>query len=170
MKTLLFVFALGITASYAQTSVNDSRKDLIANLSSTADYATFTNALNQSGLSQTLRANGPFTIFAPTDAAFAKVPSLDELMKSENKPKLIKLLSNHVLTGKYTAQSIREAIEKGQGKATFKTLGGGTLTAALSENAVLITDEAGSTSRVIMPDQNSDNGIIHIIDTVDQTK
>ncbi|MDQ1088870.1 MULTISPECIES: fasciclin domain-containing protein [unclassified Siphonobacter] len=170
MKKLVVLFLFSATVSFAQSSVDDSRKDLVSNLSSTSDYSMFTNALNVSGLSQTIKSNGPFTLFAPTDKAFEKMNSSEDLMKTENKEKLTKLLSNHILTGKYTSKSIKEAIEQGKGKAEFKTLSGGTVVASLSDNAILLTDEAGNTSRVTMPDQNSENGIIHIIDTAGMAK
>lgn len=170
MKRLLIVLMFSATMSYAQTSVNDSRKDLVSNLSSTGDYSMFTNALNVSGLSQTIKSNGPFTIFAPTDKTFEKMASSEELVKSENKEQLTKMLSNHILTGKYTAKSIKEAIEQGQGKAEFKTLSGGTVVASLSEDSILLTDEAGHTSKVSMPDQNSENGIIHVVETAGTAK
>lgn len=170
MKKLLILLMFSASVTYAQTSVDDSRKDLVSNLSSTGDYSMFTNALNVTGLSQTIKSNGPFTLFAPTDKAFEKTQASEELMKSENKEQLTKLLSNHILTGKYTSKSIKEAIEQGKGKAEFKTLSGGTIVASLSDNSILLTDESGTTSRVSMPDQNSENGIIHVVDTAGTSK
>ena len=117
---------------------------------------------------ETLKGAGPFTVFAPTNAAFDKLPAgtVDTLVKPENKKKLAGILTYHVVAGKQDAASIAKAIEDGKGKATFKTVAGGTLTATKEGNDIILTDEKGGKSKVTIADVMQSNGVIHVVDSV----
>lgn len=164
MKKLMMLLLLGSTPAIAQ----DATKNLIGNLSSTADYSIFVNALNLSGVSQTLRSGGPYTVLAPNDFSYYKLAagSLDKLLKAENRDLLTKVMSYHIIPGKYTVANIREAISNGNGKATLKTIGGSTLLATQIEGGILLTDENGNSAKIVVPDQVAENGIFHGVDTV----
>ena len=143
-------------------------KDIIDNAVNSKDHTTLVAAVKAAGLVETLKGTGPFTVFAPTNAAFDKLPAgtVDNLLKPENKEKLKKILTYHVVAGKEDAASIVRKIEDGKGKATFKTVSGGTLTASKSGDVVTLTDEKGGASRVTIADVNQSNGVIHVVDTV----
>ena len=125
-------------------------------------------AVKAAGLVETLQGKGPFTVFAPTNAAFDKLPkgTVETLLKPENKKMLQTILTYHVLAGKMNASDIAVAIKKGGGKATLKTVSGGTLTAWMKGSAVYLTDENGKSAKVTIADVNQSNGIIHVIDAV----
>lgn len=143
-------------------------KDIIDNAVNSKDHTTLVAAVKAAGLVETLKGAGPFTVFAPTNAAFEKLPAgtVDTLLKPENKEKLKKILTYHVVAGKEDAASIVKKIEDGKGKATFKTVSGGTLTASKSGDVVTLTDEKGGASRVTIANVNQSNGVIHVVDTV----
>ena len=164
MKKLIVLLLLGASPTMAQ----DATKNLIGNLSSTADYSIFVNALNLSGVSQTLRTGGPYTVFAPNDFSHYKLAagSLDKLLKAENRDLLAKVMSYHVVAGKYTVANLKEAIAAGNGKTTLKTLGGSTLLATQIEGGILLTDENGNSAKIVVADQVAENGIFHGVDTV----
>ncbi len=143
-------------------------KDIIDNAVNSKDHTTLVAAVKAADLVETLKGAGPFTVFAPTNAAFDKVPkaTLDTLMKPESKKALAGILTYHVVAGKQDAASIAKAIEEGKGKATFKTVAGGTLTAAMEGGKVVLTDEKGGKSTVTIADVMQSNGVIHVVDTV----
>ena len=143
-------------------------KDIVDNAVNSADHTTLVAAVKAADLVATLKSKGPFTVFAPTNAAFVKLPAgtVDTLVKPENKATLTKILTYHVVAGNYDSKKIVKAIKKGNGKATFKTVSGGTLTASLSGKSVIITDEKGGTSTVTIADVKQSNGVIHVVDTV----
>lgn len=143
-------------------------KDIIDNAVNSKDHTTLVAAVKAAGLVETLKGTGPFTVFAPTNAAFDKLPAgtVDTLLEPENKEKLKKILTYHVVAAKEDAASIVKKIEDGKGKATFKTVSGGTLTASKSGDVVTLTDEKGGASRVTIADVNQSNGVIHVVDTV----
>ncbi len=143
-------------------------KDIIDNAVNSKDHTTLVAAVKAAGLVETLKGTGPFTVFAPTNEAFEKVPkaALDNLMKPENKKTLTGVLTYHVVPGKHDAASIAKAIAEGGGKATFKTVAGGTLTASLEGKDVILTDEKGGKSKVTIADVMQSNGVIHVVDTV----
>lgn len=143
-------------------------RDIVDNAVNSKDHTTLVTAVKAAGLVETLKGTGPFTVFAPTNAAFDKLPAgtVESLVKPENKSKLTGILTYHVVAGKNDAAAIIKAIEAGGGKATFKTVAGGTLTAAKSGDAVVLTDAKGGTSRVTIADVNQSNGVIHVVDTV----
>ncbi|MFZ0597607.1 MAG: fasciclin domain-containing protein, partial [Flavobacterium sp.] len=117
---------------------------------------------------ETLQSKGPFTVFAPTNAAFDKLPAgtVTTLLKPENKQMLQTILTYHVVAGKMNASGIAKAIKAGKGKATLKTVSGGTLTAWMDGKDLYISDESGSKAKVTIADVNQSNGVIHVVDTV----
>jgi uncharacterized surface protein with fasciclin (FAS1) repeats len=143
-------------------------KDIIDNAVNSKDHTTLVAAVKAAGLVDTLKGAGPFTVFAPTNAAFEKLPkgTVDTLLKPENKKTLTGILTYHVVAGKQDAASIVKAIEAGGGKATFKTVAGGTLTASLDGKDVILTDEKGGKSKVTTADVMQSNGVIHVVDSV----
>jgi uncharacterized surface protein with fasciclin (FAS1) repeats len=143
-------------------------KDIIDNAVNSKDHTTLVAAVKAADLVETLKGAGPFTVFAPTNAAFDKVPkaTLDNLLKPESKKALTGILTYHVVAGKHDAASISKAITDGNGKASFKTVAGGTLTAAKEGNDVVLTDEKGGKSKVTIADVMQSNGVIHVVDTV----
>jgi uncharacterized surface protein with fasciclin (FAS1) repeats len=143
-------------------------KDIIDNAVNSKDHTTLVAAVKAAGLVDTLKGAGPFTVFAPTNAAFEKLPkgTVDTLLKPESKATLSKILTYHVVAGKQDAASIAKAIEEGKGKATFKTVSGGTLTAMMEGKDVILTDEKGGKSKVTIADVMQSNGVIHVVDTV----
>lgn len=133
-----------------------------------AAFSTLTKAVQAADLAGPLGGTGPFTIFAPTNDAFAKLPdgTLDTLTKPENKAALTSLLSYHVVSGAVTSADIAKQIQAGGGKATLTTVSGGTLTASMDGNDVVLTDAKGGKSRVVVTDVKASNGIVHAVDTV----
>jgi uncharacterized surface protein with fasciclin (FAS1) repeats len=125
-------------------------------------------AVKAAGLVETLQGTGPFTVFAPTNAAFDKLPkgTVETLLKPENKSLLTSVLTYHVIAGKYNATDIVAAIKKGNGKATFTTVQGGTLTAVMKGKNVVLVDAKGGMATVTIKDVNQSNGVIHVIDTI----
>ncbi len=147
-------------------------KDIIDNAVNSKDHTTLVAAVKAAGLVETLKGPGPFTVFAPTNEAFAKLPkgTVDTLLKPENKPTLSKILTYHVVAGTMTANDIVSAIKTGKGKASLKTVAGGMLTAKMNGSNVTITDEKGTVSTVKIADVVQKNGVIHSVDTVVQPK
>jgi uncharacterized surface protein with fasciclin (FAS1) repeats len=143
-------------------------KDIIDNAVNSKDHTTLVAAVKAAGLVDTLKGKGPFTVFAPTNAAFAKLPAgtVDTLVKPENKATLTKILTYHVVAGKVDAKSLMELIKKDGGKTTVKTVSGGSLVAYVKDGKVGITDEKGGTAWVTTADVNQSNGVIHVVDAV----
>lgn len=143
-------------------------KNIIENAMNSADHTTLVAAVKAAGLVETLQGKGPFTVFAPVNAAFEKLPkgTVESLLKPENKALLTSVLTYHVVAGKHNAADIMKAIKDGGGKATWTTVQGGKLTAWIKKGKVGLTDEKGNTSWVTIADVNQSNGVIHVIDTV----
>ncbi len=143
-------------------------KTIVENASAAPNLTTLVAAVKAAGLVETLSSAGPFTVFAPTNDAFAKLPAgtVDELVKPENKETLTKILTYHVVAGKLAAADVLAAIEAGGGKATLTTVAGETLTAAVVDGKVVLTDAKGGTSTVTQTDVFQSNGVVHVIDTV----
>jgi len=143
-------------------------KDIIDNAVNSKDHTTLVAAVKAAGLVDTLKGPGPFTVFAPTNAAFAALPAgtVDTLLKPENKPALTKVLTYHVVAGKMDAASLSKAVMAGGGKATLKTVSGGTLTAMASGGNVTVMDESGGVANVTIGDVMQSNGVIHVVDKV----
>lgn len=143
-------------------------KDIVDNAVNSADHTTLVAAVKAAGLVDTLKGKGPFTVFAPTNAAFDKLPAgtVDMLVKPENKATLTNILTYHVVAGRMDSKAIMKAIKKGKGSARLKTVSGGTLTATMSGKNLILRDEQGGTSMVSIADVRQSNGVIHVVDTV----
>lgn len=143
-------------------------KNIVENAVNSKDHTTLVAAVKAAGLVETLQSEGPFTVFAPTDAAFAKLPAgtVDNLVKPENKEMLTKILTYHVLPGKYSSKQVWAAVKAGNGKAMMKTVAGEELTFWTKGNDLYVTDAKGNKAKVTIADVNQSNGVIHVIDTV----
>jgi uncharacterized surface protein with fasciclin (FAS1) repeats len=137
-------------------------------ITASKNHSTLLAALKSAGLVETLAGAGPFTVFAPTNDAFAKIPAagLEVLLKPEYKAALTKILTGHVVSGTLKSQDVLEAIKTGGGKAILTTLSGDKITATEEKGKIKITDAAGNIAHISMADTNADNGIIHSIDAV----
>lgn len=143
-------------------------KNIVENAVNSKDHTTLVAAVKAGGLVQTLEGTGPFTVFAPTNEAFDKLPAgtVDTLLKPENKDQLDKVLTYHVVAGKVSSLDLIKMIKRGNGKAELKTVEGGTLTATLQGGKVMLTDEKGGMATVTIADVNQSNGVIHVVDSV----
>jgi uncharacterized surface protein with fasciclin (FAS1) repeats len=143
-------------------------KNIIENAVNSKDHTTLVAAVKAAGLVDTLEGPGPFTVFAPTNEAFEKLPAgtVDTLLKPENKDTLVKILTYHVVPGKVSAKDLKKLIKAGGGKATIKTVQGEDLTAAIEGGKVVLTDAKGGKSTVTIADVYQSNGVIHVVDTV----
>lgn len=173
MKRLVLVFAIAVLALSAnvvsaQKDNKMAKKDIVDVAMSSADHTTLVAAVKAAGLVDTLKGDGPFTVFAPTNAAFGALPAgtVDTLLKPENKGTLTSVLTYHVVAGKFTAKDVLKAIKDGNGKAALKTVQGGTLTATTDGKSVMLTDEKGNMATVTAVDLKGSNGVIHVIDKV----
>ena len=186
MKSLLalVVLALGVAfgASSASAQMMDNKsgnpmvggaamyktKNIVENAVNSKDHTTLVAAVQAAGLVDTLKSAGPFTVFAPTNSAFDKLPAgtVEMVLKPENKATLVKILTYHVVAGNMDSKAIAKAIKKGKGKAEFKTVSGGKLWASMNGKTLVLTDEKGGQSRVTIADVRQSNGVIHVVDTV----
>ncbi|MBB4801757.1 putative surface protein with fasciclin (FAS1) repeats [Flavobacterium nitrogenifigens] len=143
-------------------------KNIIENAVNSKDHTTLVAAVKAAGLVETLQGKGPFTVFAPTNEAFGKLPAgtVDNLLKPENMKMLQTILTYHVVAGKMNSSDIEKVIKAGKGKAVLKTVSGGTLTAWMEGKDLYISDENGNKSKVSIADVNQSNGVIHVVDTV----
>jgi uncharacterized surface protein with fasciclin (FAS1) repeats len=143
-------------------------KDIVSNAVNSADHTTLVAAVKAAGLVETLQSPGPFTVFAPTNEAFAKLPAgtVETLLKPENKETLTRVLTYHVVAGKMSSRDLWKAIKAGNGTAKLKTVSGGWLKASVSGKDILLTDEKGGMSKVTIADVNQSNGVIHVVDSV----
>ncbi|CAC9977081.1 fasciclin domain-containing protein [Flavobacterium sp. WLB] len=179
MKTRNFLAAAILTLSFGFTSFAQKtvmvggaamypNKNIIENAVNSKDHTTLVAAVKAADLVETLQGKGPFTVFAPTNAAFDKLPAgtVETLLKPENKKMLQTILTYHVAVGKWNASDIAKAIKAGKGKATIKTVSGGTLTAWMKGKDLYISDENGGEAKVTIADVNQSNGVIHVVDAV----
>lgn len=145
-----------------------ANKNIIENAINSKDHTTLVAAVKAAGLVDTLEGAGPFTVFAPTNEAFAKLPAgtVDTLLKPENKDTLVKILTYHVVAGKYTAAKLKKEVEKGGGTATLKTVQGEPLTFTMDGSDLVVKDEKGDTAHITTANVMQSNGVIHVIDTV----
>ncbi|MBD0725903.1 fasciclin [Flavobacterium sp. L1I52] len=173
LSVAFFALVFGVN-SFAQKTVMVGgapmypTKNIIENAVNSKDHTTLVAAVKAAGLVETLQGKGPFTVFAPTNAAFDKLPkgTVETLLKPENLKMLQNILTYHVVAGKMNASDIAKAIKAGNGKAILKTVSGGTLTAWMKGKKLYITDEKGGMSEVTIADVNQSNGVIHVVDTV----
>ncbi len=145
-----------------------ANKTIVENAINSPIHKTLVAAVKAAGLVDTLNSKGPFTVFAPTDDAFAKLPAgtVDTLVKPENKDTLVKILTYHVVPGKIDAKKLMKDIKKGGGKAMLKTVQGEELTFSMSGDSIVITDAKGGTANITTADVFQSNGVIHVIDAV----
>jgi len=143
-------------------------KDIVDNAVNSKDHTTLVAAVKAAGLVDTLKGKGPFTVFAPVDAAFAALPAgtVDTLLKPENKAQLRKVLTYHVVMGKLDSGALMKAIDAGSGKAMLTAVSGGMLTATRSGNTIMVADDSGGTAKVTIADVVQSNGVIHVVDKV----
>lgn len=143
-------------------------KDIVDNAVNSKDHTTLVAAVKAAGLVETLKGAGPFTVFAPTDAAFAKLPAgtVDTLVKPENKAMLTKILTYHVVPGRLTAADIAADAKAHDGKATLTTVQGEKLTAWQKGKDWYLTDAKGGSSKITIANVMQSNGVIHVVDTV----
>ena len=143
-------------------------KTIVENAVNSKDHTTLVAAVKAADLVGTLSGPGPFTVFAPTNAAFAKLPAgtVDTLVKPENKPTLTNILTYHVVAGTMTSKQIAAAIKAGGGKATLTTVQGEPLTASMMGKTLMLTDAKGGNSHVTIKEVMQSNGVIHVVDTV----
>ena len=143
-------------------------KNIIENAVNSKDHTTLVVAIKAAGLVDTLSGAGPFTVFAPTNEAFAKLPAgtVDTLVKPESKATLTKILTYHVVAGNFDAKAVAKMIADGKGKAEIKTVQGGKLVASMKGTDLILTDAKGGMAKVTIADVHQSNGVIHVIDTV----
>ncbi|KYG79105.1 fasciclin [Roseivirga ehrenbergii] len=172
---MIAFFAIGANSIQAQSTVMVGgekmfpMKNIIENAINSKDHTTLVAAVKAAGLVETLQGAGPFTVFAPTNAAFNKLPegTVATLLKPENKQMLTQVLTYHVVAGKMDSKAIMKAIKKGNGMAELKTVSGGVLVAKMNgEKNITITDEKGNSSNISLYDVYQSNGVIHVIDSV----
>lgn len=143
-------------------------KDIIDNAVNSKDHTTLVAAIKAAGLVETLKGEGPFTVFAPTNEAFDKLPAgtVETLVKPESKETLTKILTYHVVAGNMDSKAIAAAIKSGNGKAEFTTVQGEKLSASMKGKKLILKDAKGGMSTVTIADVNQKNGVIHVVDTV----
>ena len=169
---LAAALSVGAVSAIAQVTVGGApmyaTKDIIDNAVNSKDHTTLVAAVKAAGLVETLKGPGPFTVFAPTNAAFAALPAgtVDTLLKPENKGTLTTILTYHVVAGKVDAKSLMKMIDDGKGMASLKTVAGGTLVAKSTGGMVTVTDEKGGSANVTIADVYQSNGVIHVVDKV----
>jgi uncharacterized surface protein with fasciclin (FAS1) repeats len=161
-------FVLCTTSALAKDKTTVSAKDIVDFAAETPDFSTLVTAVKAANLVDTLKGPGPFTVFAPTNDAFGKLPAgtVGNLVKPENQDTLSKILTYHVVAGRITSKQLIGLIKKGHGKTAVKTVEGATLTASLLQKKVILTDEKGGTATLTKADIVLKNGVIHVIDTV----
>ena len=172
---MITFFTIGANSIQAQSTVMVGgekmypMKNIIENAVNSKDHTTLVAAVKAAGLVETLQGAGPFTVFAPTNAAFNKLPegTVATLLKPENKQMLTQILTYHVVAGRMDSKAIMKAIKKGNGMAELITVSGGVLIAKMNgEKNITITDEKGNSSNISLYDVYQSNGVIHIIDSV----
>ena len=161
LSVMLFAVVLSMSA-FSQG------KDVVDIAIGSADHTTLVAAVKAADLVTTLKGKGPFTVFAPTNAAFGKLPAgtVESLLKPENKAKLAKILTYHVVSGNLDAAAVVAAIKSGNGKAVLTTVSGGKLTGSMENGKVKLTDEKGKSAFVTTADLKGTNGVVHVIDGV----
>ena len=183
--TILAIGAFFTNASFAQMNKMDKMdkmektvrvggaamypsKNIVENAVNSKDHTTLVAAVKAAGLVETLQSAGPFTVFAPTNAAFKMLPAgtVDNLLKPENKSALAGVLTYHVVSGKYNASDLAKLIREGHGKAMLTTVAGGKLWVMMKGKNIVVKDEKGGMAKVTIKDVNQSNGVIHVINHV----
>ena len=180
MKKIRIAAMLMASAFFATSSIAQEKtvmvggaamypsKNIVENAVNSKDHTTLVAAVKAAGLVETLQSAGPFTVFAPTNAAFDLLPAgtVDNLVKPENKATLTTILTYHVVSGKFNAKDIAKLIKNGNGTAELTTVAGGKLYAMMEGKKLVLKDEAGNKSYVTISDVNQSNGVIHVVDHV----
>ena len=180
MKKMIAGLLFGVVALAATAAMAGSRnsvvggqemfpaKDIIDNAVNSADHTTLVAAVKAARLVDTLKGAGPFTVFAPTNEAFAKLPAgaVENLLKPENRDALTKVLTYHVVAGRLSAMDLQQQIHAGNGHAELKTVSGGTLVVMMQGKNIVLKDEKGGMSTVTIPNVFQSNGVIHVVDSV----
>ena len=174
LAAMISVSALSGAAVYAQENPEVggaamfADKNIIENAVNSKDHTTLVAAVKAAGLVETLECKGPFTVFAPTNEAFAKLPAgtVDTLLKPENKAKLTKILTCHVVSGDIMASAVKKMVKDAGGEYDIKTVGGCVIKAMTKGNKFTLTYEAGGTAHVTIADVKQSNGVIHVVDAV----
>lgn len=180
-KLMIFALAFSISIFNLQAQCNSSKAKLVKTSYSengepdvvdiaigSKAHTTLVAAVKAAGLVETLKGAGPFTIFAPTNAAFDKLPdgTVNTLLRPENKDQLVKILTYHVIAGKFMAADVVKAIQAGGGKVTLETVSGDEITVTMKDENVVLKDENGNYSIISATDLEGSNGVIHVIDSV----
>lgn len=167
-RFLLRTAAAALLIAMPSVASSAPKGNIIAAAQTSPDHKTLVVAIKAAKLVDDLANKGPLTVFAPTDAAFAELPTgtLDTLLQPQNRDQLAKILTYHVVPGQVTAAAIVQLINQGGGQATLTTLEGSTLTAKLVDGKVVVTDESGGTATVVTADLSQSNGVIHVTDGV----
>lgn len=165
MKKTVLILAM---LTFCFTAVSTAQSDVVDVAVSSKDHTTLVAAVKAADLVNTLKGEGPFTIFAPTNTAFEALPkgTLASLLKPEAKSKLSAILTYHVVAGNFKAADVIAAIKKGGGKFVINTVNGGSLTASLKGENVILTDANGNVATITATDLKASNGVIHVIDSV----
>ncbi|HEY8895915.1 MAG TPA: fasciclin domain-containing protein [Niastella sp.] len=174
---MLIAAALFMNASFAQKMEKTvdvggapmyPSKNIVQNAVNSKDHTTLVAAVKAAGLVETLQSPGPFTVFAPTNAAFDMLPkgTVETLLKPENKATLTSILTYHVVAGKLDSKELARLIKAGNGKAALKTVAGGKLWASMKGNKIMLTDEKGGMATITISNVYQSNGVIHVIDHV----
>ncbi|WP_395626674.1 fasciclin domain-containing protein [Daejeonella sp.] len=160
--------ALTLFAALSIAFSASAQKTIVDVAVGSSDHTTLVAAVKAADLVAALQSAGPFTVFAPTNAAFAKLPkgTVETLLKAENKATLAKILTYHVVAGNLNAAAVVKAITDAKGSLSIKTLSGATLVASIKGGKVILTDENGGVSTVVATDLGASNGVIHVIDSV----
>ncbi|MGE0132475.1 MAG: fasciclin domain-containing protein [Blastocatellales bacterium] len=145
-----------------------ANKNIVENAVNSADHTTLVAAVKAAGLVETLQGVGPFTVFAPVNAAFSALPAgtVETLLKPANKNQLVSVLTYHVVAGRLNFKALERQIKSGGGKATLKTVQGGTLMATMNGDNIIVTDSKGGAANITITNVNQSNGVIHVIDRV----
>jgi len=161
-------FAIVLVASFSTLTMYAQKKDIVDIAIGSDAHTTLVAAVKEADLVATLKGDGPFTVFAPVNDAFGKLPAgtVDYLLKTENKAALVKILTYHVIAGNLDAAAVLAAIKKGNGSVSLTTVSGGILKASLDNGKVKLTDEKGGSAYVTVADLKGSNGVIHVIDSV----
>jgi uncharacterized surface protein with fasciclin (FAS1) repeats len=161
-------FAIVLVASFSTLTIYAQKKDVVDLAAGSEVHTTLVAAVKAADLVTVLKGEGPFTVFAPVNDAFGKLPAgtVESLLKTENKATLAKILTYHVVAGNLDAAAVLAAIKKGNGSVTLTTVSGGKLIASLDNGKVKLTDEKGGSAYVTVTDLKGSNGVIHVIDSV----
>lgn len=168
MKNLISKLSLIVAFVVALTANAQSSNTIVENAASIDDFSTLVTAVKTAGLAEVLSSEGPFTVFAPVNKAFEKLPegTVETLLKPENKEKLQAILTYHVVKGNLMAADVVAALNKNNGKMSVETVSGESLTVLLKDGSVMLMDNQGNYAKVVKTDVESSNGVIHVIDTV----